>query len=413
MLVEATLKLQENVCSYHDEVMKIYCRTDQQCICYLCSMDGHKGHDTVSVAAQRSERQKELRESQQQIQQRIQDKEKEMEKLQQKIEAINSSADEAVNDSEKIFTDLIHLLQKRSSEVKQQIRSKQKTDVVLGKELEEKLQQEISELKRKAAELEQLSHTENHLSFLSSYSLPHLSESVDSTGINLQSEQFFKDVTAAVRGEAALLQAAMNQECAKKPQNITREAVSPQQQELNTRQDFIKLACPIVLNPITANQFVFLSKNNRKAKLMSEEQEYPEKFVKWWQVLSTDGLTGRCYWEVKLQGKVLIAVAYKDICRTGTRTECGFGNNNKSWALECSTSGYTFRHNNISTPISGPGSSRIGVYLDHSAGILSFYSITTVMTPLLTVNCTFTQPLYPGFWFPCSAGDTAEFCELK
>uniref|UniRef100_A0A4W6FD82 B box-type domain-containing protein n=1 Tax=Lates calcarifer TaxID=8187 RepID=A0A4W6FD82_LATCA len=95
-LVEASVKLQETICSRHDEVMKIFCRTDQQCICYLCSMDEHKGHDTVSAAAERTEKQRELELSRQKLQQRIQDREKDVKELQQEVEDINRSADKTV-----------------------------------------------------------------------------------------------------------------------------------------------------------------------------------------------------------------------------------------------------------------------------------------------------------------------------
>uniref|UniRef100_A0A8C4DKS6 E3 ubiquitin/ISG15 ligase TRIM25-like n=1 Tax=Dicentrarchus labrax TaxID=13489 RepID=A0A8C4DKS6_DICLA len=161
-LVDPSKKLQENICSRHDEVMKMFCRTDQQCICYLCSVDEHKGHDTVSAAAERTERQRELEVSRQNIQQRIQDREKDVKELQREVEAINRSADKAVEDSEKIFTQLIRLMEKRSSDVKQQVRSQQETEVSRVKELQEKLEQEITELKRKDAEMKKLSHTEDH-----------------------------------------------------------------------------------------------------------------------------------------------------------------------------------------------------------------------------------------------------------
>ncbi|XP_014913597.1 E3 ubiquitin/ISG15 ligase TRIM25-like [Poecilia latipinna] len=198
-LVEASTKLQQRICSRHDEVMKIFCRTDQQCICFLCTMEEHKGHKTVPAAAERAEKQKKLQESRQQIHQRIQDQEKDVKLLQQEVEAINVSADKAVEDIEKIFTQLIRLLQKRSSEVKQQIRSQQETEVSRVKDVQEKLEQEITELKRKDAELEQLSHTEDHNQFLHKYpSLPALRESTHSSMIKIRPLRYFEDVTAAV-----------------------------------------------------------------------------------------------------------------------------------------------------------------------------------------------------------------------
>ncbi|NAV91994.1 hypothetical protein FGF77_23515, partial [Salmonella sp. gx-f7] len=83
--------------------------------------------------------------------------------------------------------------------MKQQIRSQQKTQVSRAKELEEKLQQEITELKRKDAELMKLSHTEDHTQFLHNYSsLSPLSESTESSSINIRPLRYFEDVTAAV-----------------------------------------------------------------------------------------------------------------------------------------------------------------------------------------------------------------------
>ena len=89
---------------------------------------------------------------------------------------MNHSADTAVEDSEQIFTELVRLMEKRSSDVKEQIRSQQREEASRSEELEEKLKQQISELRRKDAE--QLSLTEDHVRFLHIYpSLSRLSES--------------------------------------------------------------------------------------------------------------------------------------------------------------------------------------------------------------------------------------------
>ncbi|KAM8772122.1 tripartite motif-containing protein 16-like [Acanthopagrus schlegelii] len=411
-LVEPSEKLQENICSRHDEVMKMFCRTDQQCICYLCSVDEHKGHDTVSATAERTERQRELEGSRHNIQQRIQDREEDVKLLQQEVEAINGSADKAVEHSEKIFTQLIRLMEKRRSDVKQQVRSQQETEVSRVKELQEKLEQEITELKRKDAELKKLSHTEDHNQFLHNYpSLSALSESTHSSSINIRPLKYFEDVTAAVSELRDKLQDVLRDTWTNISLTVTVVDVLLSLPENMTRADILRYSCEITLDPNTANRRLLLSEGNRKATYTRQQQSYsdhPDRFIHRQQVLSRESLTGRCYWEVERRGRVYVAVAYKNISRAGSTDNCGFGRNDKSWALSCDNISYQFWYNKVRTPVSGPWSSRVGVYLDHSAGILSFYSVSDTMTLLHRVQTTFTQPLCAGVWF-LDFDSTAEF----
>ncbi|XP_053186431.1 tripartite motif-containing protein 16-like [Scomber japonicus] len=412
-LVDPSEKLQENICSYHDEVMKMFCRTDQQIICYLCSVDEHKGHETVSAAEERTERQRELEVSRLNIQQRIQDREKDVKLLQQEVEAMSRSADEAVEDSEKIFTELILLLQKRSSDVKRQIRSQQETEVSRVKELQEKLQQEITELKRKDAELKQLSHTEDHNQFLHNYpSVSQLSEPKDSSSINIRPLRYFEDVTAAVSELRDKLQDSLRDKWTNISLTVTEVDVLLPPPDPKTRDGFLKYACEITLDPNTVHGKVLLSEGNRKATSIYPQcySHHPDRFTDERQVLSRESLPGRCYWEVEWRREVKIAVSYKNISRKGWG--CGFGDNHKSWALYFDGKHCSFWFNGVSTPVSGPVSSKVGVYLDHKAGILSFYSVSETMTLLHRVQTTFTQPLYAGVCLGYFYGATTEFCQL-
>uniref|UniRef100_A0A8C2FKY3 E3 ubiquitin/ISG15 ligase TRIM25-like n=1 Tax=Cyprinus carpio TaxID=7962 RepID=A0A8C2FKY3_CYPCA len=80
-LTEATGRLQEMICQKHEKLLEVFCRTDQKCICVLCTMDEHKNHDTVSAAAERTEKQKQLKQTQKTLQQRIQQREKDLQQL--------------------------------------------------------------------------------------------------------------------------------------------------------------------------------------------------------------------------------------------------------------------------------------------------------------------------------------------
>nr|XP_033933671.1 tripartite motif-containing protein 16-like isoform X3 [Pseudochaenichthys georgianus] len=416
-LVEPSKELQENICSRHDEVLNLFCRTDQQSICYLCSVDEHKGHDTVSAAAERTERQRELEGSRLNIQQRIQDGEKQVKLLQQEVQAVNGSADKAVEDSEKTFSELIRLVEERSSDVKRQLRSQQEREVSRVGELQEKLEQEIRELKRRDAELELLSHTEDHNQFLLSYpSLPApLSGATHSSSTNIRPLSYFEDVTAALSAVRDKLQDVLREEWTHV--SPTEVEVSPSAAaEPASRAGFFTCSQEVTLDPNTAHTQLVLSEGSSKATLMGHEQPYsshPDRFTHYPQVLSRERLTGRCYWEVEWRGgRVCVAVAYKNIRRAG-RGESGFGLNDTSWALICSQNSYSFRYNSILTPVSGPLSSRVGVYLDHRAGVLSFYSVSEATTLLHRVQTTFTRPLHAGLCLYYNVGDTAEFCKLK
>ena len=167
---------------------------------------------------------------------------------------------------------------------------------------------------------------------------------------------------------------------------------------------------PLSLDMNTINEDLSLSEEKRKVTATRQQQPYPhhaERFTGfYYQVLCTEGLSERCYWEVEGSGTgVDIAVCYKDISR-----QTYFGYNDKSWCLQCCGKDCSFIHNSVVTKVSGPLSSRVGVYLDHKAGTLSFYSVSDTMTLLHTVQTTFTQPLYPGIML-YDYGDTAELCK--
>ncbi|XP_017576270.2 tripartite motif-containing protein 16-like isoform X2 [Pygocentrus nattereri] len=410
-LVKASSRLQEKICSQHDEVVKIYCRTDQSCICYLCTMHEHKGHDTVAAAAERTEKQNQLKKVQKKSRQRLQQKEKKLQELKQAVVTLKRSAEAAVEDSERIFTELIRSIEKKRSEVTELIRTQEKNQLRQTEELLENLQQEIDDLKRRNTELEQLSVTEDHIHFLQSFQSLRVSAGCeDSSSFTVQPPSF-----DGVRKSLSDLKERLEEFCKEEFRKIrpptlqkcedhyAAAAVQPiLSSEPKTREDFLQYFCPLTLDPNTVHHKLALFEKNRVVKWRGGAERYsahPERFDRWPQVLSVESVSGRCYWEVDWDNGgwgVSISVSYKGISRKEAGNKCAFGGNNISWSLLC-CSVLSFWHNNIETKLSAPSSSRIGVYVDHRAGTLSFYSVSDTLTLLHTVHTTFTQPLYAGF----------------
>ncbi|KAJ8278200.1 hypothetical protein GJAV_G00085000 [Gymnothorax javanicus] len=406
--------------------------------------------------------QKQLAATQSKFQKRIQEREKELQDLRQAVQSLKLSAQAAVEDSERIFTELIRSIERRRSEVKELIRDQEKAD--------------------------------------SCQSVCTPPEPGDLPSITLTPHNSFEAVRKSVSELKERLEDVLRSEFISVSEKV--DEVSGLTRELKTRRDFLRYSCQLTLDPNTAHQKLRLSEGNREVTRVKQIQSYPdhpERFDNWEQVLCREGLSGRCYWEAEWSGNggtecsvnmetessgdidtahdeaietnssgdmetelsaffdamweevvdsewsgdesddrsedeesdsredweaesewvadlregkgVEIGVSYKDISREGAGDDCALGNNSESWMLYCSPSSYSFWHKNKGTKIPVPSSSRIGVYLDHRAGTLSFYSVSDTMTLLHRVQTTFTQPLYPGFWVQ-DVGSSVKLCDL-
>ncbi|XP_073713548.1 E3 ubiquitin/ISG15 ligase TRIM25-like [Misgurnus anguillicaudatus] len=409
-VIDVTGRLQEMICSQHDKLIEVYCRTDQRCICLLCLVDEHKNHDTVSAAAERTEKQRLLEDKKRKLHQRIQEKEKKLQDLRESVKIHTVSFETAVDDTERIFTQLIRSIERRRSEVIQLIRDQEKTAVSRAEDLLKKLKQEIDDLRRRNDEMEKLSQTKDHISFLQSFqSLSSSSGSSDN--ITVSSLLSFDDVMKSVTKLKEKMEDFCKEEIEKISEKVSLIVVIPTN-EPKIRAEFLQYFSLFSLDPNTAYSYISLSEENRAATRTNTFQQYPDhpdRFDGFPQVLCRESLCGRCYWEIEWSSCVFISVSYKSISRKGKGLESLFGRNDQSWSLYCSSSQCSFVHNNIETNLPVV-SSKIGVYVDHSSGSLSFYSVSDTMTLIHRVNTTFTKPLYPGVYLYNSS--TVKLCDL-
>ena len=168
-LVEPTADLQDNICPRHNEVIRMFCCEDEQCICCVCAVDEHRGHDMISVEAERNKRQEDLSSDQKATRTRIQKFEEDLKGLDLKMEAIHQSTDEALKDVEDQYTEILHRRERQRSDLKEKIRTNHEAAVNRVKDLQKILEQEIVDMKRSEAELEHLCHIQSHVKFLQKY----------------------------------------------------------------------------------------------------------------------------------------------------------------------------------------------------------------------------------------------------
>ncbi|KAJ8362210.1 hypothetical protein AAFF_G00388690 [Aldrovandia affinis] len=147
------------------------------------------------------------------------------------------------------------------SEVKELIRDQEKAEVSRAEKLLERLEQEIAELRRRDAELEQLSHTEDHIHFLQScQSVCAPPGPGDLPRITVNPHVSFE----AVRKHVSELKERLEDICKGELVKISQTVKEVDILEPRTREDFLQYSCELTLDPNTANRYLRLSKGNRE-----------------------------------------------------------------------------------------------------------------------------------------------------
>ncbi|NXT54413.1 TRI65 protein, partial [Pluvianellus socialis] len=171
----------------------------------------------------------------------------------------------------------------------------------------------------------------------------------------------------------------------------------------------------LTFDPKTANKYLELSKGNRKAKhspgAVCGQQEQGPRFEPW-QVLCTQGYgQGHHYWEVRVSShSVVLGVTYRSLPwerQQGHKFNIGLDGG--SWGLQVREDCYLAWHKGQREKIQERLYKNLGVSLDYSKGLLSFYGLGERTQLIHSFHNVFTEPLYPVFWL-CE-GRTVTLCQ--
>ncbi|KAF5884028.1 E3 ubiquitin-protein ligase TRIM39-like isoform X1, partial [Clarias magur] len=184
-LLEPVENLEDYICQKHERPLELFCRDDQMSVCQFCTETDHKSHNTVSVEEESAEKKVLLRKTQLEVQEMIQERLKKIKEIEHSAESTKKNTEKEKADVVEMFSALMRCLERSQAELLQVMEEMQKAAERQAEEFIKDLEQEVTELKRRNTELEQLSHTEDHLHLLQIYqslcSPPHTQDWTDVT----------------------------------------------------------------------------------------------------------------------------------------------------------------------------------------------------------------------------------------
>ncbi|XP_070977031.1 E3 ubiquitin-protein ligase TRIM39-like [Oncorhynchus clarkii lewisi] len=383
-LINPVENLEDRMCRKHERPLELFCRSDQTCLCVLCLKADHMTHDTVLLEEEYGERKAQLGKTEAEVQQMIQVRLKKVQEIKHSVDLSKREAERERSDSVQVFTALVRSIERSQAELIEVIEEKQKAAERQAEGLIKELEQEITELQRRSTELEQLSHTEDHLHLLQSFpSLCTPPETKDWSEISVHSDL----CVGTVRRAVSQLEETLNKEMEKLP-------------EVKLKR-IQKYAVDVTLDPDTAHPYLILSEDGTQVRDGNTEQDLPDKpvrFSKCLCILGKEGFSsGRFYYEVMVKGKTDwdLGVARESIVKKGDIT---LSPENGYWTVWLRKGNEYEALSSTSVLLSlREKPQKVGVFVDYEEGQVSFYDVEARSLIYSFTGCTFTEKLYPFF----------------
>ncbi|XP_039665732.1 E3 ubiquitin-protein ligase TRIM21-like [Perca fluviatilis] len=387
-LIDPVENLEGRMCTKHDKLLELFCKTDQMCVCMLCTYSDHKTHDVVPLKEEYEEEKAKLGKTEAKIQQMIQKRQLKIQEIKRSVELSEEDADREIADGVQVFTALKESVERSQAELIDTIKEKQRKMEKQAEGFIKELEQEISELKKRSTEVEQLSQSEDHFHVLQSFtSLNAAPPTKDWTQVSVRPPSYEGTVLRAVNPLEKKLSKQM-----KKLLDV----------ELKRVQQF---AVDVILDPDTAHPKLILSDDRKQVKHGDVKKNLPnnqERFDTCPCVIAKQSLSsGRFYYEVQVKGKTKwdLGVVRESINRKGKVT---LTPQNGYWTI-CLMNENEFEAC-ADTLIDLSLKSRpekVGVFVDYEEGLVSFYDVDAAALIYSFTGCSFTEKLYPYF-SPCT-----------
>ncbi|KAK6319153.1 hypothetical protein J4Q44_G00103640 [Coregonus suidteri] len=386
-LINPLENLEDRVCAKHERPLELFCRSDQKYVCQICTETDHKTHNTVPMEEECGERKAHLWKTKGKAQQMIHERVQKVKEMQHSVEHSKKETEKEIVGSVEVFTALVRFIERSQAELIEVIEEKQRAAERQAEGLIKELEQEITELQRRCTELEQLSHTEDHLHLLqSSPSLCTLPSTKDWTEISVHSSLCVGTVMRAV----SHMEKALTKEMEKLP-------------EIKLKR-IEQYAVDVTLDPGTANPFLIISEDRKQVRyddIIQDLPTNPERFDPAVCIMGKEGFSsGRSYYEVQVEGKTrwALGLARESINRKGSIT---LNLINGFYTVRLRRDEYVANAEH-SVPLSlNEKPRKVGVYVDYEEGDVSFYNVEARSHIYSFTGCTFTERLYPFFF----AGD--------